>query len=59
MYWKNGDRYEGDWKNDIREGKGIYYSKSGNIEIGEYLNGESIGMHVRIYNNGKVSEIKY
>ena len=25
MYYINGDRYEGDCKNDKREGKGIYY----------------------------------
>ena len=23
-YYNNGDRYEGDWKNGKREGKGIY-----------------------------------
>ena len=23
MYYKNGDRYEGDWKNDLEEGSGI------------------------------------
>jgi len=23
MYWKNGERYEGKWKNDERDGKGI------------------------------------
>ena len=26
--WK-GDKYEGDWKNDKRTGKGIYYFNSG------------------------------
>ena len=24
-YWKNGEIYEGDWKNNLKEGKGIYY----------------------------------
>ena len=24
MYWNNGDRYEGDWKNDERKGKEIF-----------------------------------
>ena len=22
MYWNNGDRYEDDWKNNVKEGKG-------------------------------------
>ena len=25
MYWNDGDRYEGDFRNDKKEGKGIYY----------------------------------
>ena len=25
MYYKNGDIYEGEWKNDNKEGKEIYY----------------------------------
>ena len=25
MYYKNGNKYEGDWNNDVREGKGILY----------------------------------
>ena len=29
MYWNNGDRYEGDWINDLPEGKGIYFWKDG------------------------------
>lgn len=29
--FSNGDVYEGEWKNGVREGKGIkYYKKSGN-----------------------------
>ena len=24
MYWNNGDRYEGDWKNEERKGKEIF-----------------------------------
>ena len=25
MHWNNGDIYEGEWKNDKEEGKGVYY----------------------------------
>ena len=29
MYYNDGNRYEGEWKDDKAEGKGIYYFKSG------------------------------
>ena len=29
MNYNNGDKYEGEWKNDKREGKGIYYYNNG------------------------------
>ena len=33
-YFNNGDRYEGEWKNDKREGKGKYYYNNGDREFG-------------------------
>ena len=30
IYYKNGDKYEGDGKNNKKEGKGIYYWNNGN-----------------------------
>ena len=38
MYWKNGDRYEGDYKNDKREGKGIMYWNDGDKYEGDWKN---------------------
>ena len=38
MYYNNKDRYEGDFKNDKREGKGIYYFNSGEKEEGNWKN---------------------
>ena len=32
MYYNNGEIYEGDWKNDIREGKGTYIYKNKEIQ---------------------------
>ena len=29
FYYKNGNRYEGDWRNDKKEGKGIAYYQNG------------------------------
>ena len=40
MYWNDGHRYEGDWKNDKREGKGIMYYNNGEIDNGDWKNDE-------------------
>ena len=51
-YWNDGDRYEGDWKNDKEEGKGIYYFKSGNRYEGDWKNGKMEGKGIYYYKNG-------
>ena len=38
MYYNNGDRYEGDFKNDKREGKGIMYHNNGDRYEGDFKN---------------------
>merc|ERR1711915_733733 len=39
MRWQNGDRYEGDWSDGLRQGKGKYTSKStGGKYDGQYKN---------------------
>ena len=38
MYWNNGSSYEGDWKNDNKEGKRIFYWNDGVIFDGEWKN---------------------
>ena len=38
MHFKNGDKYEGDWKNDIKEGKGIYFFNNGDKYEGDFKN---------------------
>ena len=55
MYYYNvGVRYEGDWKNDKREGKGIYIFNNGDREMGDYLNGKPIGIHALFKANGEI-----
>ena len=44
MIYSGGDRYEGNWKNDIPEGDGVYYYKSGAIYTGYFKNGEEMDM---------------
>ena len=48
MYYKNGNRYEGGWKNDKKDGKGVYYYNNGDREIREYLEDKEIGKHVKV-----------
>ena len=55
----DGDRYEGDYKNDNPEGKGIYYYKNGDREMGDYLNGKKIGKHVKLKMNGEIISNNY
>ena len=43
MYYKNGNKYEGEWKKSKKEGKGIYYYKNGNIYDGEFKDGKKEG----------------
>ena len=68
--YSNGDKYEGDFVNGIREGDGIYYWKEGEKYIGKYKNNERNGygefydisgrvIQKGMYINGEiVSEIK-
>ena len=36
LCYKNGDRYYGNFKDDLENGKGIYYFNDGNRYEGEY-----------------------
>ena len=52
MIWKNGDIYEGEWKNDNKEGKGIYYKNDGSKYDGYFKNGLQEGKGIMYYANG-------
>ena len=43
MIWKNGDRYEGEWKDYSRDGKGTMYYNNGRIEEGLWKKDKFIG----------------
>ena len=58
-YYNNGDRYEGDFKNDNREGKGIYYYKDGDREIGDFNNDMPIVKFAILRANGEVTSTFY
>ena len=40
------------WKNDKKEGKGIYYYNNGDRQMGDYYNDNPIGKHVTLTKNG-------
>ena len=46
--------YEGDFKNDKYEGKGIFYFNNGDRQMGDFLNDKRIGKHVTLTTNREV-----
>lgn len=36
MYYANGDKYDGNWKNDLKDGDGTYWGANGNIYEGQW-----------------------
>jgi hypothetical protein len=48
MHYKNGSKYEGQWKNDKKQGKGVFTSQN-------YNNPNMIGIKYKgQFNNGKI-----
>ena len=54
MFYNDGGRYEGDWKNGKYDGKGIIYYNNDDREMGDWIFGERIGKHVTLTKNGEV-----
>ena len=52
--WPNGDKYTGEWKNDVKHGKGTYIYANGNKYVGEYKDGKKHG-----YGTFYFGEFKY
>ena len=48
------NKYEGDYKNNKREGKGIFYWNNGNRYEGDFINDKFEGNGILYYKNGKV-----
>ena len=56
---KLGRRYIGERKNNLKEGKGIYYFKNGNKYEGEFKNDKMDGEGILYYANGERFEGKF
>ena len=53
-YFKDGDKFEGDFKNDKKEGTIIFYYNNGNRKMGFYMNDKPIGKHVKLTKDGRI-----
>ena len=43
MYYNNGDRYEGDWNNNKKEGKGVFIWPDGKKYEGDFKDNKRDG----------------
>jgi hypothetical protein len=50
MYYGNGNKYDGDWLDDQRTGKGVFNWKNGDKFDGEFLNGQRNGNGICFFN---------
>ena len=51
--FKNGNIYEGEWKNDKSHGTGTYKFKNGNVYTGEFKGGKRDGLGTFLYPDGE------
>ena len=49
--YSNGDMYNGDWKNGVKEGKGTYKYHNGDKYIGDWKSDYKEGQGICIYGN--------
>ena len=43
LHYANGNEYNGDWKDDVRHGKGIFNENSGSRYDGDWFNDQKHG----------------
>ena len=59
FFYFNGDRYEGEYKNDKKEGYGMYFYNNGDREMGNYINGKGVGIHAILTINSEIKNKLY
>jgi len=58
-YYNSGNRYEGEFKDDHGEGKGVFFYQNGDRHEGQFHNGKPFGTHVKYLSNGVVEQINF
>ena len=51
--FSNGDKYVGEFKDDLRNGQGTYTFSNGNKYVGEWKDGKMNGQGTYTYSNGQ------
>jgi hypothetical protein len=52
--YPSGATYEGEWRDNLKDGRGVYYFPKGGTYEGEWSRGYMSGIGVRTYSSGKV-----
>ena len=55
-FWKNGNKYVGQWQKNKLHGQGTFTWKSGNKYVGQWQKGKQHGQGIKTYNNGKIEK---
>ena len=59
IFFKNGNKYEGNFDDDKINGKGIFYYNNGNKYNGNFKNGKFNGNGIFSYYNGDIYDGEY
>ena len=54
MYYKRGDKYEGEWKDGKRKGRGVNYCRDGSVFEGYWENDKAQGYGRMVHANGNM-----
>lgn len=53
-----GEKFEGQWKNDVINGTGIYYWNNSHYYVGHWINGKRWGYGIEVFSDGH-TQLRY
>ena len=59
MVWPDQSKYEGEWKDDARDGKGTFYYVNGDKYVGDWKDDVQHGKGIYYFNSGDRYEGDY